>query len=94
MLGWPRCGGTRIRFKKIYSAFFRLFRLLRPLALAQSHARAAAVLVDEFDAGTLEGFTDSLNRLTRYWPSGPFKITILSDASAGTRHVIVFVLNR
>ena len=33
-------------------------------------------LVDEFDAGKLE-FMDSLNRLARYWPSGPFKITIL-----------------
>ena len=30
-----------------------LFGLLRPLTLAQPHARAAAVLVDEFDAGTL-----------------------------------------
>ena len=30
---------------------FRLFGLLRPLALAQAHAGAAAVFVDEFDAG-------------------------------------------
>jgi hypothetical protein len=51
-----------------------LFWLLQPLALAESHAGAAAVFADEFDAGKLEGFTDSLNRLTRYWSSGPFKI--------------------
>jgi hypothetical protein len=51
-----------------------LLGLLRPLALPQSHAWAASVLVDEFDASKLEGFPDSLNRLTRYWPSEPFKI--------------------
>jgi hypothetical protein len=38
------------------------------------YPRAAAVLVDEFDAGKLEGFTDSLSRLARYSPPGPFKI--------------------
>ena len=29
---------------------FRLFGLFQPLALAQAHAGASAVLVDEFDA--------------------------------------------
>ena len=33
---------------------FSLFGLLRPLALAQAHARAASVLVDEFDAGVFQ----------------------------------------
>ena len=33
----------------------RLFGLFWPLTIAQPHARAAAVLVDEFDAGQLQG---------------------------------------
>ena len=54
---------------------FRLSGLLQPLTLAKSYAWAAAVLVDELDAGKLEGFADSsLNRLARYWPSRSFKI--------------------
>jgi hypothetical protein len=65
-----------------------LLRLLRPLALPQSHAWAASVLVDEFDASKLEGFTDSLNRLTRTGLLNLSKSTIESpslatDASAG-----------
>jgi hypothetical protein len=33
---------------------FRLFGLLRPLALAKPHPRAASVFVDEFDAGSFQ----------------------------------------
>ena len=36
----------------------RLFWLLQPLALAQAHAGAAAVLVDEFDASLFESSPD------------------------------------
>ncbi len=39
---WPLAGNLALSFG--------LFGLLRPLALAQAHARAAAVFVDEFDA--------------------------------------------
>ena len=37
-----------------------LFWLLRPLALAQAHTRAAAVLVDEFDARLFKSASDFL----------------------------------
>ena len=43
---WPRPAAT-LRFG--------LFRLLQPLALAQAHAGAAAVFVDELDAARLQG---------------------------------------
>ena len=61
--------------------------------LAESHAGAAAVFVDEFNAGTLEGFTDGLNRAHSILAFRTFQNQI-NDASVGTRHVIVFVLNR
>ena len=52
-----------------------LLGLFGPLALAEP--RATAVLVDEFDACTLEGFTDGLNRPTRYRAFWTFQNTIL-----------------
>jgi len=39
--------------------------VLRSLTLAQPDPWAPAVLVDEFDTGTLEGFTDSLLDLSK-----------------------------
>jgi predicted nucleic acid-binding protein len=38
---------------------FGLFGLLQPLALAQAHAGAPAILVDEFDAGHLKEHRNS-----------------------------------
>ena len=38
----------------------RLFGILRPLALAQAHAGAAAVFVDEFDARLFKGTSNFL----------------------------------
>ena len=52
----------------------RLFGLLGPLALAQPHSWAAAVLVDEFDACLLECTTDYFDRFARNGPPRSFKI--------------------
>jgi hypothetical protein len=47
-----RCAGISFSFRKTQLLNpFRLFGLLRTLAFAQAHAGAAAVFVDEFDAG-------------------------------------------
>ena len=46
---WPKEGSTSCRDQTALPS--RLPGLLRPLALAQAHAWAAAVFVDEFDAG-------------------------------------------
>ena len=41
---------------------FHLLGLLGPVALAEPHARAVPVPVDEFDTGKLKGFADRLSR--------------------------------
>ena len=84
----------RASYGRYFALPFGLFWLFRSLAPAQAHAGAAAVLVNEFDAGKLEGFTDSLNRLTRYWPSGPFKIDDQKVAVLAHKRGLHFVVVR
>jgi hypothetical protein len=51
--------------------FYRLFGLLWPLTLPQSHTRPAAVLIDEFDAGSFEGLPHNNQRfMSRFGYTG------------------------
>ena len=52
-----------LRFLNTGLACDRLFGLFWLLMFAQSHARAAAVLVDEFDAGQFQGTPDCQDRV-------------------------------
>ena len=53
-----------------------LFRLLRPLAFAQTYSRAAAILVDELDARLFKGASDFL---LLYWgdPRSVHRVTLI-----------------
>jgi len=56
------------------SWFLGLIGLFGPLTLAKADTRAAAVLVDEFDAPSRKSIPDCLDCSTRYLASFLFKI--------------------
>jgi hypothetical protein len=65
------------------SLLFRLFGLFQPLVLAKSDARATAVLVDEFDAGTFQGLSQHNQRCTSRFGYTGFYLSNSHDTDPG-----------